>query len=291
MQKCDELLNHLLEPDRITAVVDIGANPIDGDPPYHEMLRKGLCTVTGFEPQPEALATLLQRKGPLERYLPSVVGDGSDHVLHITQSSGMTSLLEPDPARLVLFNGFAGWGAVRERVTTPTTRLDDLGEVGQMDLLKIDVQGAELMVFQGGRDKLRGAVAVQTEVSFVALYKEQPTFGDIDADLRRQGFLPHAMTALKRWPIAPVIYDGDFRRPMHQLLEADLVYVRDFTDLDHFSNEQLQHLALVAHHVYGSSDLVHLCLLALARRSLVREDGPAAYLASWTAAVSRRSSR
>jgi FkbM family methyltransferase len=291
MQKCDELLNQLLEPERLTAVVDIGANPIDGDPPYHEMLRKGLCTVTGFEPQPEALASLLQRKGPLERYLPSVVGDGSDHVLHITQSSGMTSLLEPDPARLALFNGFAGWGAVRERVTTPTTRLDDLGEVGQMDLLKIDVQGAELMVFQGGRDKLRGAVAVQTEVSFVALYKEQPTFGDIDADLRSQGFLPHAMTALKRWAIAPVIYDGDFRRPMHQLLEADLVYVRDFTETDDFSSEQLQHLALVAHHVYGSSDLVHLCLLALARRSLVREDGPAAYLASWTAAVSRRSSR
>ena len=290
MQKCDELLNQLLEPERLTAVVDIGANPIDGDPPYHEMLRKGLCTVTGFEPQPEALTSLLQRKGPLERYLPSVVGDGSDHVLHVTQSSGMTSLLEPDPARLALFNGFAGWGAVRERVTTPTTRLDDLGEVGQMDLLKIDVQGAELMVFQGGRDKLRGAVAVQTEVSFVALYKEQPTFGDIDAELRSQGFLPHAMTALKRWPIAPVIYDGDFRRPMHQLLEADLVYVRDFTETDDFSSEQLQHLALVAHHVYGSSDLVHLCLLALARRSLAPQDGPAAYLASWTAAVSCRSS-
>ena len=290
MQKCDELLNDLLEPGRLTAVVDIGANPIDGDPPYHEMLRKGLCTVTGFEPQPAALASLLQRKGPLERYLPDVVGDGSDHVLHITQSSGMTSLLPPDPARLALFNGFTEWGAVRERVTTPTTRLDDLGEVGQMDLLEIDVQGGELMVFQGGRDKLRGAVAVQTEVSFVALYKEQPTFGDIDAELRRQGFLPHVMTAIKRWPIAPVIYDGDFRRPMHQLLEADLVYVRDFTDLDHFSNEQLQHLALVAHHVYGSSDLAHLCLLDLARRSLAPQDGPAAYLASWTAAVSGRSS-
>ncbi len=194
-----------------------------------------------------------------------MVGDGSDHVLHITQSSGMTSLLPPDPARLALFNGFTEWGDVCKRVTTPTTRLDDLDEVGHVDLLKIDIQGGELMVFQGGRDTLRGAVAVQTEVSFVPLYKQQPTLGDIDVELRRQGFLPHAMTALKRWPIAPVIYDGDFRRPMHQLLEADLVYVRDFTDPDQLSHEQLQHLALVAHHVYGSSDLAHLCLLVLAR--------------------------
>ena len=32
-------------------VVDIGANPIDGDPPYRLLLDAGLCRVTGFEPQ------------------------------------------------------------------------------------------------------------------------------------------------------------------------------------------------------------------------------------------------
>ena len=285
--KSDDLLNDLLQAGRLTAVVDIGANPIDGDPPYSEMLRKGLCTVTGFEPQPEALAVLLQRMGPLETYLPDVVGDGNDHVLHVAQSSGMTSLLRPDPTRLALFNGFTEWGAVRERLATPTTRLDDLDDVSQFDLLKIDIQGAELMVFQGGRDKLRSAVAVQTEISFVPLYERQPTFGEVDVELRSQGFIPHAMTAVKRWPIAPVIYDGDFRRPMHQLLEADMVYVRDFTDSDQLSHEQLQHLALVAHHVYGSSDLAHFCLLALARRSLVQQDGPAAYLDCWAADLTR----
>ena len=280
MLASDELLGRLLGPERLTAVVDIGANPIDGDPPYQHMLRKGLCTVTGFEPQADALASLLERKGPLERYLPDVVGDGREHTLHIAEASGMTSLLRPDSRRLALFNGFPEWGAVRERVMLPTTRLDDLDAVRPMDLLKIDVQGAELMVFQGGRETIRDAVAIQTEVSFVPLYEQQPTIGEIDVELRGQGFMPHAMTALKRWPLAPVIYDGDFRRPMHQLLEADLVYVRDFTDPDGLSTEQLQHLALIAHHVYGSSDLAHLCLLGLVRRSVVRPDGPANYLVS-----------
>ena len=32
--------------------------PIDGDPPYKAMLAAGLCEVTGFEPQAEALARL-----------------------------------------------------------------------------------------------------------------------------------------------------------------------------------------------------------------------------------------
>lgn len=280
MRKSDTALKDLLATGRLTAVVDIGANPIDGDPPYLEMLQKGLCTVTGFEPQPEALAVLLERKGPLERYLPHVVADGSDQILHVTQASGMTSLLAPDPARLALFNGFTAWGAVKECFPTPTTRLDDLEEVVHADLLKIDIQGGELMVFRGGRDKLRGTVAVHTEVSFVPLYSGQPTFGDIDAELRAQGFLPHALTAVKRWPIAPVIYDGEFRKPMHQLLEADMVYVRDFSKPDELSDEQLQHLALIAHHVYGSSDLAHFCLLALGRRSLVSQNAPAIYLAS-----------
>ncbi len=41
----------LLKPQRITEIVDIGANPIDGDPPYKRLLEYRLCRVTGFEPQ------------------------------------------------------------------------------------------------------------------------------------------------------------------------------------------------------------------------------------------------
>ena len=46
-----DFLSDLLGPARLTSVVDIGANPVDGDPPYKPMLEKRLCRVTGFEPQ------------------------------------------------------------------------------------------------------------------------------------------------------------------------------------------------------------------------------------------------
>jgi len=59
---------NLLSPQRLTDVVDIGANPIDGEPPYTSMLAEGLCHVTGFEPQQEALVELQRMKGPNERY-------------------------------------------------------------------------------------------------------------------------------------------------------------------------------------------------------------------------------
>ena len=163
------LLRDLVRCSRPTSVLDIGAAPIDGRPPYREMLDYGLCTVIGFEPRPDALAKLEQHKGPLERYLPHVVGDGGEHRLKMTKAEGMTSLLTPDENQLRLFNGFPDWGSVVEEVDVQTHRLDDL-DIDEFDLLKIDVQGAELMVFQHGRERLRDAVAVHTEVSFVPLY-------------------------------------------------------------------------------------------------------------------------
>ncbi len=74
-----------------------------------------------------------------------------------------------------------------------------------MDYLKIDVQGSELAIFQNGRRRLADAVVIQTEVSFLPLYKKQPVFGQIDLELRGQGFIPHALTSIDRrmiWPMA-----------------------------------------------------------------------------------------
>ncbi|KOG56860.1 FkbM family methyltransferase [Streptomyces virginiae] len=268
----------LVQPDRHTHVVDIGANPIDGDPPYLDMLRSGLCRVTGFEPQSDALEDLQRRKGPFETYLPAAIGDGASHTLRITSASGMTSLFRPDPNRLRLFNGFGEWGKVVEEIAIPTQRLDDIPEVTPFDLLKIDIQGAELMVFQGAPVKLAEAVAVHTEISFVPLYEGQPVFGDVDQELRRHGFIPHTFAAIKHWPIAPVVFGGDFRRAQHQILEADIVYVRDFAHAEEMTDEQLKQLALIAHHVYGSTDLTYYCLSALAMRGAADRDAANRYL-------------
>ena len=264
-------LRDLLRCSRPSSILDIGANPIEGDPPYKEMLGYGLCTVTGFEPQQRALAELELRKGPSERYLPHAVGDGREHRLKITRASGMTSLLTPDENQLRLFTPFLEWGSVVEELDVQTHRLDDL-HIDDFDLLKIDVQGAELMVFQNGRERLRNAVAVQTEVSFVPLYLGQPTFGEVDSELRSQGFVPHSMPELKRWAIAPTVFDGNFYTPGNQLLEADMVYVRDLAHPERMTSEQLTHLAMIAFHIYGSVDLAVFCIIELVQRGRVPED-------------------
>jgi FkbM family methyltransferase len=268
----------LLSPQRLTEIVDVGANPIDGEPPYVTMLAAGLCRVTGFEPQEQALLELQRNRGPNERYLPYAVGDGGRHTLNICAASGMTSLFEPDPDTLSLFNDLKPLGEVIRRIPVETRKLDDISEVERLDFLKIDVQGSELAVFKGGATKLSTAVAVQTEISFVTLYKNQPSLGEVDLEMRGQGFMPHLFAAVKQWPIAPCVVDGNPRQPLHQLLEADIVYVRDFSRPDLISDEQLKHLALIVHHCYGSFDLALRCVMLLEQRQALESGAQNRYL-------------
>ncbi len=261
-----DILHGLLNPEKLTTVVDIGANPIDGDPPYKQMLERELCQVIGFEPQPEALQKLLRIQGPLETYLPYCIGDGEPHTLYYCAASGMTSMYRPDQRHLSTFNDFEMLGEVVSSELTATKRLDDVDEIGDFDMLKIDIQGGELVVFENGREKLDQAVVIQTEVSFMPLYSDQPMYWEIDRELRQQGFVPHTFAGVKHWPISPYAHPKDNRQAVNQLLEADAVYVKDFVNTQSLSDEQLKQLALITHHCYSSHDLVMRCLSVLADR-------------------------
>jgi hypothetical protein len=183
----------------------------------------------------------------------------------------MTSLFEPDPLIIELVDVQAS-AEVVERMPLVTRRLDDIGEIDHLDYLKIDIQGSELSVFQNGHNKLAEAVAIHTEVSFVTMYQNQPTVGEVDLELRSQGFIPHAFHEAKFWK------DSD--RPgknANQLLEADIVYVRDFFRAD-MDDEQLKHLALITHHCYGSFDVALRCIKLLEGRQAVDAGSKERYL-------------
>lgn len=260
-------------------VVDIGANPIDGDPPYQLLLDAGLCRVTGFEPQLDALADLHRRSGGHERYLPYAVGDGGRHTLHLCASSGFASLLEPDEQQLELLIDFPALARVTGQERVDTRRLDDIEEITDLDLLKIDIQGGELSVLSAGRAKLSRAVAVQTEVGFHRLYRNQPTFAEVDLELRDQGFIPHQFVATRTWPMNPIVWADPLERAARQLVEADILYVRDPVQLGALDEGQLGRLILVADVVYGSFGLALRCVRELIDRGVLDQKAEELYRA------------
>ena len=262
-----------LLPPATNVIADIGAAFLGETPPYQPLLDAGLGCLFAFEPDSRQAEPLRQRLGAAGMVIEAAVGDGREHTLHVCDH-GWTSLLEPDPAALAFFNTFRQLGRVKSTQTIQTRRLDDIAELPAIDFLKIDVQGAELMVLQNGRQKLAGCAAAQLEVSFVTLYKNQPAFGAIDLEMRAQGFIPHRFMDIKRWGIAPAIAGNDPRVAGHQLLEADIVYVRDPIHADAMTNNQLKKLAAIAHFVMRSPDLAARALVELEKRGAISDATP-----------------
>src|SRR5215468_7719910 len=190
-------------------VVNIGANPVDEDqPPYAPLLAAGDADVVGFEPNRRALDELNAKKGPCETYLPFAVGDGGRHTLNICMAPGMTSLLTPNPAVLNLFHGFPSWGQVLSTETVDTVRLDDVAETAGAAMLKIDIQGGELMALSHATARLRDLLVIHTEVEFLPMYVDQPLFSDLDLFLRRHGFVFHRFHPSVSRTIAPLLVNN-----------------------------------------------------------------------------------
>jgi hypothetical protein len=112
-------------------------------------------------------------------------------------------------------------------------------------------------------------VAVQTEVGFHRLYREQPTFADVDLELRDQGFVPHQFVSTRTWPVSPVVWADPLQQAARQLVEADILYVRDPVRVDRMRDAQLARLALICDVVYGSFGLALRCILELAARGSI----------------------
>lgn len=254
-------VEELLEFNGRMHVVDIGAAAINETPPYKPLLDRGLARLTAVDGDGRQLDTMRETYGPETQVLGKVIADGTKRRLHLTHpESGMTSLLKPDPRQLAFFNGFTMYGGVQQEIEVETERLADVPELQDIDFLKIDVQGAELMILENSGMALDRCVAIHTEASFIPLYENQPSFADIDRWMRRNGFLPHCFADVKRWSIAPTVFNGDPRKAFNQLLECDIVYIKGLVDLSTASIDQLKKIALIAGYSYRSPDL---CLHAV----------------------------
>ena len=260
-------------------IMDVGAAAIAEVPIYKSLIDKGLGHLNAFDGDPRHTEGIRAAYGDATSIYTDFVFDGSQQTLYVADAaSGMTSLLKPRQAALSFFNNFGGFGTPQSTEAVQTCTLDSVDGLPDIDLLKMDVQGAELTVMKHGQYKLRQCVAVQLEVSYVCLYDDQPTFGDVDVWMRSQGYAPHCFLDVKRWSITPTTFGGDPRVPGNQLLESDIVYVRDPLQLDRLSDEQLKKLAAVAQHCLRSYDLAAFVVLELQRRGALGPDTYKAYL-------------
>ena len=248
-------------------IVDIGANPIDGEPPYKKLLDANIVKVIGFEPNKDALIRLNKMKGPNETYIGKAVYDGSRQEIKLCRAQGMTSLLEPNAKLLEYLHGFSEWGLVEKRKQIQTVKLDDVKEIKNIDYLKIDIQGAELEVFKNATNFLSNCCVIHTEVEFLPMYENQPLFSEVEMYLRQLGFLFHKFYPLVSRVVKPMSINDNPYAELSQVTWADAVFVKDFTQFNNLTISQLKKIALILHDIYGSFDIVLRALMEIDKMS------------------------
>lgn len=271
------LLMKALRTERKTTVVDVGANPIN-EAPYSGLLAMGGCHVVGFEPQTDAYEALLKTKTKDETYFPFAVGTGETLDLRIYKSSGMTSIFAPYKPTIQLI-GKKVLGRVLEKISFDTVALDSVTDLPEFDLMKIDIQGGETLVFQGAERVMGQCIAVIVELRYLRLYLGEPMLGGVDDELRRQGFYLHKFMFNKSFMLKNS-QSGRLQADMvtDQLLDGDGIYLRNIAEPEHLSIEQLKHMAIMGASIFDSHSLVLFCLDELVARGAVPADLPAAYV-------------
>eukprot|EP01030_Chromulinospumella_sphaerica_P020570 gene20570-20486_t len=229
--------------------MDIGASVINEVPVYKKLLDNGVAHLHAFDGDERQIAKMRTVYGDSATVHNAFLFDGTEQQLYLcSPASGMSSVLKPRASALRFFNGFELFGSVEREERVSTATLDSLAAVPDIDFLKMDVQGAELTILRNGKNKLQNCLAIQLEISFICLYEKQPTFGEIDLWMRSHGYSPHLFIDIKRWSIAPTVFDGNFRIPGNQLLEADIVYIKDVVDPEAVTSDQLKALCLLSHY-------------------------------------------
>ncbi len=257
---------------------DIGAAAIAEEPIYKSIMNIGAGLLYAFDGDKRQKDPIYRSFGNDIFFYNDLLYDGTDQILYIaTAPSGMTSLLKPKENTLKFFNNFTKIGKVERTENVSTKRLDDIKGIPLIDFLKMDVQGSELTILENGSKKLRDCLAIQLEISFVSLYENQPSFGDIDRWMRLNGFIPHRFIDIKKWSISPTIFNGNPNVPGNQLLEADIIYIKDPLNLFKISNRNLKVLATLSHYCFQSFDLCVFYLIELIRRKIIDENSVSDY--------------
>ncbi|CAB4329991.1 MAG: FkbM family methyltransferase [Actinobacteria bacterium] len=171
-------------------IVDIGSVDLPNTPHmWAELANHCPVHVIGFDPLDEPKDEVSYPdfgKFGLTRTTKNVaLGDGHTHTLHVNSDASTSSFFELDVREP--YEHLSTLTTVSS-MQIPTSRMDDINLASPIDLLKMDIQGAELMVLEHALQTLKNVGTIYIEAGFTSYYKEQPLMPEIDIFLRSHGF-------------------------------------------------------------------------------------------------------
>ena len=174
---------------RPKGVVHVGAHKGDEITTY---LKNGMSRTVFIEANPDLAAGLRRRFADqpsvtvIEAAAAEKEGRATFNITSMDQSSSLLPLKEHSRLYPKI--------KVERSIDVRTARLDDLlneagVDLGDLDFIAMDIQGAELMALRGAETLLGQIKALQIEVNYQELYEGCALITDLDAFLSRHGFI------------------------------------------------------------------------------------------------------
>jgi FkbM family methyltransferase len=244
------------------SVHDVGARNGFHDFPQLEKWME----VHAYEADPEEAEHLQKTNHPFKSFLVHPValsGTDGKRKFHLTKRRSFSSFLEFDEKEFEKYFGrmkdaeeWKKYFEIERSVEISTTTLDLLLTGNSViDFLKLDTQGTEREILQGGKKLLENKQIslIETEVNMQPVYKGQPAFSILDVFLRDKGFLL-VDYRINQNAFSPVKINNPLQENIRMANGGDAVYILDMNLLpeNERSDRAVKSALLLAHKGYLS---------------------------------------
>ncbi|MBF0292866.1 MAG: FkbM family methyltransferase [Nitrospinae bacterium] len=204
------LLQHIVTADA-PVIADVGAHFGESVAYFKKLFPK--ATIYSFEPDPDSFARLSGAVIEGVSYFNLALSDEDGSAsFYRNKISHTNSLLKVNldsrdsigVAKAKAENDSRYFEGFNEEVNVATIRLDSFARqhsIGQIDILKIDVQGAERRVLLGGEATLRNTKAIVMEIIFFDYYESRTAFIDVESVLAPLGFRLFSISDISNNPM------------------------------------------------------------------------------------------
>ncbi|WP_455154192.1 FkbM family methyltransferase [Cupriavidus campinensis] len=204
-----EDLAHLFQADAPLVIFDIGS--CEGEDSIRYAMTFPNARIYAFEPLPANMATLQRQvadygarqvqafpialsdeRGTATFYVSSGAPENLPNTKDWDYGNKSSSLLPPGEV-----TEHYPWLKFNQAIEVQTDTLENFcgaHGIDHIDLIHMDVQGAELKVLRGAGDLLQRVKAVWLEIESVALYEGQPLAAEMQRFMESHGFVKHKDT-------------------------------------------------------------------------------------------------
>lgn len=204
------LIMHVVKADK-PVIFDVGAH--HGESVAYLKTLFPNSSIHSFEPDPDSFdvlsASVIEGVSYFNLALSDVDGMASFYRNNISHMNSLfkVNLSSRDSigaAKAAAGNDTQYFDGFNEEVKIAAVRLDSFAKehsINRIDLLKIDVQGAECRVLTGGSETLRKTRVIVMEISFYDYYEHQTTFLDVEQILSPLGFRLFSISEISNNPM------------------------------------------------------------------------------------------